>query len=722
MQRNDRLHDGDRMSDVVASAGELLRELAVWETSHSAAAFPYESLMNCYRARGKHFVDESVLETLASLRAKLTPTRAGDPARNTLDRFLEIALDKWDGRYNYETYLGIDLLELTPEAGGVDAHRERDEWVGLLLADLWAFEVGARDGSHGWLPLMRPGSDLLVKRLHHLTTALSPVLARVGASRGTVGDVGAACRLLIGSATPARRRALLVSMQPVHTVHDEYLFIRTLQSFEVTFAAMAGDIRDAIQAVRAGHAGAAAASVLRCGATLEEARALFSLLATMQAESFRLFRTYTVGASAIQSRNYKTFEALCSFPSRSRIESPAYESVPKVVDRIQRDWVDLTSAMEDVASRGVVDPDELALVVKATRELDATHQRWKQTHWKLADRMIGDSGGTGYTVGVPYLKEVLDNRLFRRPEVNGPEAHSLSPLADPDLYLLLLIRRFEQSLLRLFSQGLLDGTTHTCLGQEYVPVALKPLLTPADFVFSNHRGHGHYLARFEDPVGLLAEIMGRTGAPCSGVGGSQHLHRDTYFSTGVQGESLPVAVGTAFHLLRQGSRAMALAYVGDGTLGQGAVYEALNMGRLWNVPLAMIVENNRIAQTTPVERHMAGSIQGRAAAFDIAYHRVTSQDVAAIRKELEPLLGRVRERGGPLVVEFETIRLGPHSKGDDTRDEELLQRLRQRDWCGLYERSYPTQFAAVDENARGAVEAAVAEVMSRKLASWSAAC
>ena len=127
----------------------------------------------------------------------------------------------------------------------------------------------------------------------------------------------------------------------------------------------------------------------------------------------------------------------------------------------------------------------------------------------------------------------------------------LSRLGDDDLELLLLIRHFELKLLELYGRGDLNGTTHTCLGQEYVPVALRPLLGDGDHVFSNHRGHGHYLARFRDPHGLLAEIMGREGAVCGGVGGSQHLHRDRYLSTGVQGESLPVAAGVALHLKRR---------------------------------------------------------------------------------------------------------------------------------------------------------------------------
>jgi pyruvate dehydrogenase E1 component alpha subunit len=297
----------------------------------------------------------------------------------------------------------------------------------------------------------------------------------------------------------------------------------------------------------------------------------------------------------------------------------------------------------------------------------------------------------------------------------------MRPPDDRDLRMLLLIRRFEEALLRLFGEGAIGGTTHTCLGQEYIPVALTPLLREPDYIFSNHRGHGHYLARFDDPVSLLAEIMGRAGGPCHGVGGSQHLHRDTFFSTGVQGESLPVAVGCALHLKRAGAGGLALAYIGDGTFGQGAVYEALNMARLWSAPLVVVAENNHIAQTTPADRNMGGTIAGRAAAFGLDYQHVASTDVAAARERLAAPLQRVRDGHGPLVAEFDTVRLGPHSKGDDTRGPEELRRLRERDWHAACERSFPGQLAAADAVATARIDAAVAEVKARPLAAGAAA-
>lgn len=290
--------------------------------------------------------------------------------------------------------------------------------------------------------------------------------------------------------------------------------------------------------------------------------------------------------------------------------------------------------------------------------------------------------------------------------------------AADDLATMLLIRHFETALLDLYTQGVLNGTTHTCLGQEYVPVALAALLDDGDYVFSNHRGHGHYLARFGDPAGLLAEIMGRAGAVCCGVGGSQHILRGRYLSTGVQGESVPVAAGTALHLARAEPGRLACVHIGDGTFGEGAVYEALNLAALWRLPLLVVVENNGIAQSTPTGTHLAGTIAARAAAFGIPHQRIESFDVEAIRAALTTPLTRVREGGGPLMVEFVTRRLGPHSKGDDTRPAEELERLRAADWLPWYAGRHGERLAALDRLQRERVAAVVADVSARPLSTW----
>ncbi|MFW6692986.1 thiamine pyrophosphate-dependent dehydrogenase E1 component subunit alpha [Streptomyces sp. MAR4 CNX-425] len=298
----------------------------------------------------------------------------------------------------------------------------------------------------------------------------------------------------------------------------------------------------------------------------------------------------------------------------------------------------------------------------------------------------------------------------------------LTEAADEDLELLLLIRHFERKLLDLFGQGALNGTTHTCLGQEYVPVSLRPLLDERDYVFSNHRGHGHYLARYRDPAGLLAEIMGRQGAVCSGVGGSQHILRDRYLSTGVQGESLPVAVGVGLHQVRADPGALVCAFIGDGTWGEGSVYEALNMAQLWRVPLLVAVEHNGIAQSTPAETNMAGTVAGRAAAFGVRHYRVESADVNVIRTGLAPLLAQVRAERAPLVVEFATHRVGPHSKGDDTRTRAQVDRAREHDWYGRYRAAFPEQFERWDAKIRAEVDEIARDVAGRPPAVWSGSC
>lgn len=304
--------------------------------------------------------------------------------------------------------------------------------------------------------------------------------------------------------------------------------------------------------------------------------------------------------------------------------------------------------------------------------------------------------------------------------LRAPAAPQPPAVPEPgDLESLLSIRHFENLLLRMFAEGRLNGTTHTCLGQEYVPVALAPLLA-GDHVLSNHRGHGHYLALFRDPAGLLAEIMGRAGAVCSGVGGSQHIRRRGYLSTGVQGQNLPLAVGIGLRCKRTGSGRIAAAFTGDGTWGEGAVYEALNMAALWRVPVLVVVEHNGVAQSTATHLQMAGSIADRAAAFGIDFLEITGHQVPEIRERLAPVVRRVREEHRPAVVQFTTRRLGPHSKGDDTRPQAEVDRLRAADWYRELAGRLGEPFRELDARIRADLERLAREVEARPPAAWTA--
>ncbi len=243
---------------------------------------------------------------------------------------------------------------------------------------------------------------------------------------------------------------------------------------------------------------------------------------------------------------------------------------------------------------------------------------------------------------------------------------------------LYLIRRFEETVLENFPKGVFYGTTHAYIGQEADAVGVLSGLDEGDIVFSNHRGHGHFLAYGGDPRTLYAELMGRATGVCGGRGGSQHLHWRNFYSNGVQGGIVPVATGMALAEKRKGSGAVTVAFLGDGTLGEGVIYEAFNMAALWRVPILFVLENNHIAQTTPIEQSMAGNIGSRFTAFGISACSLDSSDVLEIMPQAVKLLAQVRRDGMPRALILHTWRFGPHSKGDDTRPAEEIAQLRQR--------------------------------------------
>ena len=236
------------------------------------------------------------------------------------------------------------------------------------------------------------------------------------------------------------------------------------------------------------------------------------------------------------------------------------------------------------------------------------------------------------------------------------------------------IRAFERMLLDQFASGHVGGTTHTCIGQEITAVAVTAALErERDCVFSNHRGHGHFLAYCGEVFPLLAEIFGRSDGVCGGRGGSQHLHWRNFYSNGVQGGSVGNAVGVALAEKRKRSGAVTCAWLGDGTFGEGLVYEAMNIASLWRLPIVFAIEANGIAQTTPTGMQLAGSLAARCRAFDIPVEEVSGTDLAealaAAARAVDATRGEVR----PHAIISHAVRLGPHSKGDDTRDAAQLE-------------------------------------------------
>jgi TPP-dependent pyruvate/acetoin dehydrogenase alpha subunit len=280
---------------------------------------------------------------------------------------------------------------------------------------------------------------------------------------------------------------------------------------------------------------------------------------------------------------------------------------------------------------------------------------------------------------------------------------------------MFFIRRFEETLLDLFSLGKLVGTTHTYIGEEANAVGLVDHLDPErDTIFSNHRCHGHYLAFTDDAYGLLCEVMGRADGVCGGKGGSQHLCKGNFYSNGVLGSIVPVATGIALAEKRKGAGAVSTVFLGDGALGQGVTYESLNLASLWRLPVLFVVENNHYAQSTPIELAVAGSIAARGSAFGVDVEELDTTDVEIVHEAAGRAVGRIRETGDPFFLVLNTYRFSPHSKSDDQRDPAEIEERRTRD-------PLLVAGARLDEAERAAIEARCEARLAETVAAADAA-
>lgn len=242
------------------------------------------------------------------------------------------------------------------------------------------------------------------------------------------------------------------------------------------------------------------------------------------------------------------------------------------------------------------------------------------------------------------------------------------------------IRKVEQNLLDLFAQGYITGTVHTSMGQEACDVGVVNSLDRSkDILFSNHRAHGQFLAYCDDVEGLIAEIMGKETGVCMGIGGSQHIHKGNMYTNGVQGGIVPNAVGAALAEKIKGTGSVVTVVLGDGTMGEGVVYESLNIASLWSLPVLFLLVDNGIAQSTPKHLEHAGDLATRATTFSIDSTSIEAGDVAQVYSTACEIVNEVRERSRPFFLHVKTARLGPHSKGDDTRSKEEIELLKQKD-------------------------------------------
>ncbi len=243
---------------------------------------------------------------------------------------------------------------------------------------------------------------------------------------------------------------------------------------------------------------------------------------------------------------------------------------------------------------------------------------------------------------------------------------------------MLLIRRFEETVEKLFSEGRIVGTAHTCIGQEAVAVGVAAALGPNDALTSTHRGHGHFLARGADPRRLLAELFGRQSGYSHGRGGSQMMMAPElgfYGTNGITGASVAFAAGLALNVRLEKRDRVVAAFFGDGASNQGIIHETLNLAALWKLPLIAICETNGYAMSTPTDTGVStGSVVHRAEGYGIPGLSIDGNDFVVVRDTVASLAERARRGEGPALLECRTYRLSGHSRGDPrvyrTRGEE----------------------------------------------------
>lgn len=233
---------------------------------------------------------------------------------------------------------------------------------------------------------------------------------------------------------------------------------------------------------------------------------------------------------------------------------------------------------------------------------------------------------------------------------------------------MLLIRSFEEKVDELTRSGVIAGDTHSYVGEEAIATGVIANLQPEDYVFSTHRNHGHCLAKGMEPWRMLAEMMGREGAYCQGLGGDNHLGDVSHHMLGgnnIVGGGMPLATGTAYAQKYRQTGRIVVCFFGDGALNQGLFHESLNLASVLSVPVLFVLENNQYAISTRIEDVTATMPPAaRATTYNLETLAVDGNDVAAVYEGSRGLLERVRATQRPAFLECDTYRLKAHWTGE----------------------------------------------------------
>src|SRR5262244_1737286 len=235
---------------------------------------------------------------------------------------------------------------------------------------------------------------------------------------------------------------------------------------------------------------------------------------------------------------------------------------------------------------------------------------------------------------------------------------------------MLKIRLFEEQVNQLYLAAKMPGLAHLYIGEEAIAVGVCEALRRDDYITSTHRGHGHCLAKGASVDKMFAELLGKAPGYCRGKGGSMHIaDQDTgnLGANAIVGGSAGIATGAGLSIKMRGTDQVAVCFFGDGALGQGLVYESMNMASLWELPVIYVCENNQYNEYTHYSETTAGRLTARAEAFGIQTESIDGQDVRIVHKAAVKSVEKARVGGGPSFILCNTYRFHGHHVGDIDR-------------------------------------------------------
>lgn len=237
---------------------------------------------------------------------------------------------------------------------------------------------------------------------------------------------------------------------------------------------------------------------------------------------------------------------------------------------------------------------------------------------------------------------------------------------------MLEIRRFEEAAIKAYGDLLIPGVLHSSIGQEAIAAGVCANLGQDDYIISNHRGHGHCLAKGIRPGALMAEVFGKSTGCCRGLGGSMHITdpaKGVLLSTGIVGSGIPISLGAGLSIQLRKTDQIVACFFGDGASNTGSFHESLNLASLWKLPIVFVCENNQYALSQNVRRSTSVErISARAASYSIPGYTVDGNDVMSVYDAMKKARNRASQMNGPTLLEFMTYRWFGHHMLDPTTD------------------------------------------------------